>query len=589
MRRHIFIIFLLFLLLFPSSKILAHVVRNTVPDESQNYFCTLYFTYIGCPNCAVCDPIVLTEWPKKYPNLVVIEYGWHGGDWEDPNSQFFGEYAKAYKTQPAVPQIIIDKKNIRLGRIDVPKAESYIKMKKFNPCPLIDKSISFEELDLTKLPAFPKIWANGRILIKLSENEYLFQWNGENPPRTIGKEKITQKELKELLFTEDIFDKLKNKVFDIVEPQKAEFSGIAFPNSDFIPFCEFENAVKINLAGNEVFDKTDLSSEGTVSLGQEKEAKQEEKTVEERIDQKQEEKMGLLKEQSGEETVELPVVGKIETQKFSLPVLTFLIALADGFNPCAFFVLTFLLAALIGLSGARRKILLVGGIFVFFSGLFYFLFMSVLLNVFQLGEKVTFLTIIAGLIALFAGIINIKDYFYFQKGISLTLPKSHKEKFIQRVKNLSLAKSTLALIVGTAVIASTVNIYELLCTFGFPMVYARILTLRELSSLEYYLYLIFYNLVYVIPLAVIVLIFALTLGRKTFSQLWVRRLKLVSGFMILFLGLILMLKPKLLESALTAFSVLLLAIIISVIVILIGFIYNKRKVVYSKKEGGQIV
>jgi len=169
------------------------------------------------------------------------------------------------------------------------------------------------------------------------------------------------------------------------------------------------------------------------------------------------------------------------------------------------------------------------------------------------------------------------------------LPKSHKEKFIQRVKNLSLAKSTLALIVSTAVIASTVNIYELLCTFGFPMVYTRILTLRELPSLEYYLYLIFYNLIYVIPLAVIVLIFALTLGRKTFSQLWVRRLKLVSGFMILFLGLILMLKPKLLESALTAFSVLLLAIIISVIVILIGFIYNKRKVVYSKKEGGQIV
>jgi len=114
------------------------------------------------------------------------------------------------------------------------------------------------------------------------------------------------------------------------------------------------------------------------------------------------------------------------------------------------------------------------------------------------------------------------------------------------------------------------------------MVYARILTLRELSSLEYYLYLIFYNLVYVIPLLFIVLIFALTLGKKTFSQIWVRRLKLVSGFMILFLGLILMLKPKLLESALTAFSVLLFAIIISVIVILIDF-------VYSKKRGGQIV
>jgi len=196
------------------------------------------------------------------------------------------------------------------------------------------------------------------------------------------------------------------------------------------------------------------------------------------------------------------------------------------------------LAALIGLAGARKKILLVGGVFIFFSALFYFLFMSVLLNVFQLGGKVAILTIIAGLIAVFAGLVNIKDYFYFQKGISLTLPKGHKERFLAKVKNLSLAKSTMALVSATAIIAATVNVYELLCTFGFPMVYTRILTLRELSSFKYYLYLIFYNLVYILPLGGIVLIFAVTLGRKTFSQLWVRRLKLVSGFMILFINLV---------------------------------------------------
>ena len=183
----------------------------------------------------------------------------------------------------------------------------------------------------------------------------------------------------------------------------------------------------------------------------------------------------------------------------------------------------------------------------------------------------------AGAVAFSAGIINIKDYFFFQKGISLTLPKSHKERFLARVKNLSLAKSTLALATATMIIAATVNIYELLCTFGFPMVYTRILTLRELPFLEYYLYLIFYNLIYVIPLTAIVLIFAFTLGKKTFSQIWVRRLKLVSGFMILFLGLILMLKPKLLESVLTAFGVMFGAVIISGLIILINCLHQKFK------------
>jgi len=538
MRKQIFPFLLFIFLLLPFQKILG-----------SNYFCLVYFTFIGCPNCAVTDPIVLNQWTKKYPNLVVIEYGWRSGDWQNPNSKFFGDYAKVYKTQAAVPQIIIDKNNIKLGRIEVPKAEKDIEEREFNLCPLIDKSISFEKLNLKELPALPKIWANGRILIRLSENEWLFQWNGENPPKTIGKEKFTQKELKELLFAENIFDKLANKVFDIVEPQKVEFSGSAFPsNYGFVPYAKFENAIKITL------------SEKIPVVEEEEEVKPEKKP-----------------EFEPEREIELPIIGKIKTEKFSLPILTFLIAIADGFNPCAFFVLTFLLAALIGLAGARRKILLVGGIFIFFSALFYFLFMSVLLNVFQLGGKITVLTIIAGLIAVFAGLINIKDYFYFQRGISLTLPKNQKEKFIQRVKNLSLAKSTLALVSVTSIIAATVNIYELLCTFGFPMVYTRILTLRELSSLEYYLYLIFYNLVYVIPLAIIVLIFATTLGRKTFSQIWVRRLKLTSGFMILFLGLILILKPKLLESVLTAFSILLFAIIISVIFILIHSFYHKKR------------
>jgi len=291
MKRWIFIVLLLVLFLFPNQRILA-----------EDYFCAVYFTYIGCPNCAVTDPIVFTEWSKKYPNLVVIEYGWHGGDWKDPNSQFFGEYAKAYKTQAAVPQLVFSRNNIKLGRIDVPTGEKDIKGKKFNLCPLIDKSLSFEDLDLNQLQAKPKIWANGRVLIKLSENEWLFQWDGENPPRTIGKEIFTQKEIKELLFAKNLFEKLKNKVFDIVEPQKVEFSGIAFPGSDFISFADFKNAIKINIPEKpEILPQEEIKPEK--ELGPEEE---------------------ITPEELEEETVELPLIGEIKTGEFSLPVLTFL-------------------------------------------------------------------------------------------------------------------------------------------------------------------------------------------------------------------------------------------------------------------------
>jgi len=551
MKKLIFASFLLIFIFSPLQKILA-----------KDYFCTLYFTFIGCPNCAYTDPKVLLEWTKKYPHLVVIEYMWIGGDLNDPNSKFFGKFCQDYKTLASVPKLVFDKIKIFGGSIDVPKAENRID--KENPCPLLEKSIYFEDLNLNDLPAFPKIWANGRVLVKLDENLWLFQWNGKKISQEIKGEKIADsRKLKELLFTSDIAKSLEGIDFEITNPQFLKMGaitfskeelfaiwkkiGLSFSEKDYVRKADFENAIKIKISKKEIISE---KPSGEISKP--------ERPIE-------------------EEKVKIPFLGEIETKKFSLPVLTFLLGLADGFNPCAFFVLTFLLAALIGLAGARRKILLVGGIFIFFSALFYFLFMSVLLNVFQLGGKITILTIIAGLIAVFAGIVNIKDYFYFQKGISLTLPKSQKEKFIQRVKNLSLAKSTLALTGMTTIIAATVNIYELLCTFGFPMIYTRILTLRELPSFKYYLYLVFYNLVYVIPLAIIVLIFTITLGRKTFSQIWVRRLKLISGFMILFLGFVLIFKPKLLESIFTAFLILILAIIISLITIFVHSFYKKEK------------
>ncbi len=221
-----------------------------VSVQADKAVCTIYFTYIGCPNCAFTDPVVLTEWTEKYDNLVVIEYIWLGGDYQDPNSQFFGKYAMEYKTPAAVPYLSIDKDNIRMGRLDVPAGEADIKAKTSNLCPLLEGSVSLEELDLNKLLGKPKIWANGRILISLEENTWLFQWDGEKISEEItGNENINNKTLKDLLFTDDVSQILNGKKFESAEPQKAEFSGIAFPGHGFIPYKDFENAIKIDTPG----------------------------------------------------------------------------------------------------------------------------------------------------------------------------------------------------------------------------------------------------------------------------------------------------------------------------------------------------
>jgi hypothetical protein len=526
-------------------------------NSPSSTICAVYFTYLGCPNCAQVDPIVLTKWTKKYPELVVIEYMWKGGDWQDPNSQFFGEFTREYKTQAAVPQLVFDKKNIRLGGMDVPQGEKNIKALTSNPCPLINKTVFWEDLDLNELKAKPKIWANGRILIK-KDNGWLFQWNGKSFSKDlIGEKNIDNELAKNLLFSDNVAKIIQGRKFEIVEPERAKFSGIVSSDSGVVPYAEFENAIKINPVRTEISNEINISEELITA--------QKNKPVEPSFADLPAGEAGAT---AGKEEIDLPIFGKIKTDGFSLPVLTAFLAITDGLtNPCGFFVIFFLLSALISLAGARKKMFLVGGIFIFFFALYYFLFMAVLLNIFMLGKEIAILTIIAGGICILTGLLNIKDYFLFQKGISLSLSKDKKLKFEQRVKNLSLTKSIPALIIGTTVIASTISLVAIACTFGIPLAYTKILISKSLPSLHYYLYLIFYNLIYILPMVTIVSVFAITLGKKIFGKKWIRILKLVSGFIILFLGSALVWNYVLLENVTFIFQIIIAAIVLSGLII----------------------
>lgn len=259
----------------------------------------------------------------------------------------------------------------------------------------------------------------------------------------------------------------------------------------------------------------------------------------------------------------------MDTAKLSLPVITIVLAGMDSFNPCAFFVLFFLLSMLI-YAKSRKRMLLIGGTFVFFSALIYFLFMSAWLNLFLFVGQLMVITTLAGVVALVVAAINIKDFFFFEKGFSLVIPESAKPGLFKRMRNLLKAESIPAMMVGTVVLAVAANTYELLCTAGFPMVFTRILTLNNLPTLDYYLYIAFYNLVYVIPLFLIVLMFVTTLGARKLSEWEGQVLKLVSGMMMLCLGSVLLIDPALLNNVVTGAGLLALSLVASGIIILIS-------------------
>jgi thiol-disulfide isomerase/thioredoxin len=257
----------------------------------------------------------------------------------------------------------------------------------------------------------------------------------------------------------------------------------------------------------------------------------------------------------------LPLVGAVDPEKLSLPVFTLIIAGLDSFNPCAFFVLLFLLSLLVH-ARSRKRMLLIGGIFVLFSGLVYFLFMAAWLNVFLVIGRVAAVTLAGGVVALAIGAINVKDFFLFKQGVSLVIPDSAKPKLFERMRGLLRAESLVAMVGGAVVLAVTANAYELLCTAGFPMVYTRVLTLHQLSPAKYYQYLVLYNTVYVVPLAAIVAVLTITLGARKMTEWQGRQLKLLSGLMMCVLGAALIVAPAVLNNA--AASGIMLAAVVGV-------------------------
>ncbi len=269
-----------------------------------------------------------------------------------------------------------------------------------------------------------------------------------------------------------------------------------------------------------------------------------------------------------QEEFNIPWLGKIHYQDLSLPVFTFVIASLDAFNPCAFFILFFLLSIMTH-QRKRLRMLVIGCTFVLCSGLMYFLFMSAWLNLFLIAEQLIIITAIAGFIAVSFGLINIKDYFFFKQGVSLSLSDSARSRLFTRIRDLTQSGNWSAMIFATIILAIAANSYELLCTAGLPMVYTRILTLNELTSAQYYLYLAFYNVIYIIPLLLIVLLFTFTLGSKKLSEQEGRLLKLLSGSMMTGLGTILLLKPEWLNNMLVSVSVVSGAIALTVLVAVI--------------------
>lgn len=241
----------------------------------------------------------------------------------------------------------------------------------------------------------------------------------------------------------------------------------------------------------------------------------------------------------------LPIFGKVKISDVGLAAFSIMLGFLDGFNPCAMYVLLFLLTLLIRETN-RKKTMIIGGTFIFISGVVYLLFMVLWLNTFLIFGHIDIVRIGVALFAIAFGLITIKD-FWLKKVCTIAIPG--KKGYYVFKKLDEIVKSDMPLgrsLIWIAILAIGVNVVELACTAGFPAMFMNILTSSNLPTASYYLYMLLYIIFYMIDDMIIFSIVILTLGTKQFADKYGRWTKLISGIVIILLGLIMIFFPELL-------------------------------------------
>ena len=242
---------------------------------------------------------------------------------------------------------------------------------------------------------------------------------------------------------------------------------------------------------------------------------------------------------------DLPILGKVDVKKVSLPIMAAVIGLVDGFNPCAMWVLIFLISMLLGTKD-RKKMWILGLTFLFTSAFIYLLFMVAWLNVAIKMNTVIWLRITIAIIAIIAAFINLKSFYKsLKKDTGCEVVDSKKRKnIIEKIKKFTLEKSLILGLLGVMTLAVSVNFIELACSAGLPLLFTQILALNNLSKLSYMIYILIYIFFFLMDDIIVFVIAMFTLKITGISNKYSKYSHLIGGIIMLLIGLLMIIKPE---------------------------------------------
>jgi len=240
-----------------------------------------------------------------------------------------------------------------------------------------------------------------------------------------------------------------------------------------------------------------------------------------------------------QDTIVLPLIGEIVLSDYSLPALAVILGLVDGFNPCAMWVLVYLISLIATLKD-RKRIWLIVGSFVLASGILYFLFMTAWLNAFLFIGFIKPVTVVIGLVALGGGILQIREFIETKGAIVCEVTdEESRKKTMTRVQRIVSSPITLGTIVGIVALAFAVNSIEFVCSAAVPAIFTHVLSLASLTTFQHYGYILLYVLFFMLDDLIIFGTAAIALS-SNLGERYAKYFRPVGATILIILGLLLL-------------------------------------------------
>ena len=243
------------------------------------------------------------------------------------------------------------------------------------------------------------------------------------------------------------------------------------------------------------------------------------------------------------ETLNLPILGTVKIANLSLPILTLFLGLLDGFNPCAMWTLFFLISLLLGMKD-RKRMWILGATFIVTSALIYFLFMVAWLNLFLFLGFLIWVRLVVGMFALGAGGYHLRDYWVNRQGACKITDNEKRQQRFDKLRSITQKQQLLMAVMGMILLAVMVNMVELVCSAGLPAVYTKILSMSNLSRWQYYAYMLFYILIFMIDDLFVFFVAMITFKTVGIDSRYARTSRLIGGIVMLVIGILMLFKPE---------------------------------------------